>query len=54
MSPFIQTRNPIKNNLFDLDINTWVTKINTVVSNHFYSIKILLFSSARSRDFDGM
>ena len=28
-------------------------KSNTVVSNHFHSIKILLFSSARSRDFDG-
>ena len=27
---------------------------NTVVSNHFHSIKILLFSSARSRDFDGL
>ena len=27
---------------------------NTVVSNHFCSIKILLFSSARSRDFDGL
>ena len=26
---------------------------NTVVSNHFHSGKILLFSSARSRDFDG-
>ena len=26
---------------------------NTVVSNHFYSVKIFLFSSARSRDFDG-
>jgi hypothetical protein len=26
---------------------------NTVVSNHFHSVKILLFSSARSRDFDG-
>ena len=25
-----------------------------VVSNHFHSIKILLFSSARSRDFDGL
>jgi hypothetical protein len=24
-----------------------------VVSNHFHSVKILLFSSARSRDFDG-
>jgi hypothetical protein len=24
----------------------------TVVSNHFHSVKILLFSSARSRDFD--
>jgi hypothetical protein len=28
--------------------------VNTVVSNHFHSVKILLFSSARSRDFDGM
>ena len=27
---------------------------NTIVSNHFHSVKILLFSSARSRDFDGM
>ena len=27
---------------------------NTVVSNHFHSVKILLFSSARSRDFAGM
>ena len=27
---------------------------NTVVSNHFHSVKILLFSSARSRDFDGL
>ena len=26
---------------------------NTVVSNHFHSVKILLFSSARSRDLDG-
>ena len=26
---------------------------NTVVPNHFHSVKILLFSSARSRDFDG-
>jgi hypothetical protein len=25
---------------------------NTVVSNHFHSVKILLFSSARSHDFD--
>ena len=29
-------------------------KCNTVASNHFHSVKILLFSSARSRDFDGM
>ena len=28
-------------------------KTNTVVSNHFHSVKLLLFSSARSRDFDG-
>ena len=27
--------------------------LNMVVSNHFHSVKILLFSSARSRDFDG-
>ena len=27
---------------------------NTVVSIHFHYVKILLFSSARSRDFDGM
>jgi hypothetical protein len=27
---------------------------NTVVSNHFHSVKILLFSSARSRDLDGL
>ena len=27
---------------------------NTVVSNHFHSVKFVLFSSARSRDFDGM
>ena len=27
---------------------------NTVVSNYFHSVKILLFSSARSRDFDGL
>jgi hypothetical protein len=26
---------------------------NTVVSNHFHSVKFLLFSSARSRDFNG-
>ena len=26
----------------------------TVVSNHFHSVKILLFSSARLRDFDGL
>ena len=28
--------------------------LNTVVSNHFHSVKILLFSSARSRDFAGI
>jgi hypothetical protein len=30
----------------------WIS--NTVVSNHFHSVKMLLFSSARWRDFDGM
>ena len=29
-------------------------RYNTVVSNHFHSVKILLFSSARSHDFDGL
>jgi hypothetical protein len=27
---------------------------NTVVSNHFHSVNFFLFSSARSRDFDGL
>jgi hypothetical protein len=27
---------------------------NTIVSNHFHSVKSLLISSARPRDFDGM
>jgi hypothetical protein len=27
---------------------------NTVVSNHFHSVKSFLFSSARPREFDGM
>ena len=27
---------------------------NMLVSNHFYSVKSLLFSSARPSDFDGM
>ena len=31
-----------------------VAQCNTVVSNHFHSVKILFFSSARSRDFDGL
>ena len=29
-------------------------QINTVVSNHFHSVNILLFSSAISRDVDGL
>jgi hypothetical protein len=33
---------------------TTQNKINTIVSIHFHSVKILLFSSARSCDFDGM
>jgi hypothetical protein len=28
--------------------------INTIVSNHFHSVKNFLFSSAKPRDFDGM
>ena len=31
-----------------------LSSLITVVSNHFHSVNILLFSSARSRDFDGM
>ena len=31
-----------------------IAQVNTVVSNHFHSVKIWLFSSARSRDFDGL
>jgi hypothetical protein len=30
------------------------TNTATVASNHFHSVKSLLFSSARSRDFDGI
>jgi hypothetical protein len=32
----------------------WKCHFNTVVSNHFHSVKIVFFSSARSRDFDGL
>jgi hypothetical protein len=41
--------------LFSLlnDGNREAANTNMVVSNHFHSVKILLFSSARSRDFDG-
>ena len=41
--------------LFSLlnDVNGEAANTNMVVSNHFHSVKILLFSSARSRDFDG-
>jgi hypothetical protein len=50
--------------MFLIDIHRWFAMAailnpndydvaNTVVSNHFHSVKILLFSSARSRDFDG-
>ena len=31
-----------------------VTNSNTLVSNHFHSVKNFLFSSAKPRDFDGM
>jgi hypothetical protein len=51
-----------KKNGFSLKKNHFTTQISkrfvsyrlTVVSNHFHSVKILLFSSARSRDFDGL
>ena len=36
------------------DITDDTIENNTVVSNHFHSVKILLFSSARSRNFDGL
>ena len=35
-------------------VNNAESYSNTVVSNHFHSVKSLLFSSARPRDFDGM
>jgi hypothetical protein len=31
-----------------------ITQKNTLVSNHFHSVKNLLFSSANPRDFDEM
>jgi hypothetical protein len=37
---------------FHLFMYYMMAKRNTVVSNHFHSVKILLFSSGRSRDFD--
>ena len=36
-------------------LNTFMFIItNTLVSNHFHSVKNFLFSSAKPRDFDGM
>jgi hypothetical protein len=36
-------------------LNTFMFIItNTLVSNHFHSVKTFLFSSAKPRDFDGM
>ena len=49
----------VHNNIYIKDkiktrFHSWsLKKMNTVVSNQFHSVKILLFSSARSRDFDG-
>jgi hypothetical protein len=37
-----------------MPIDRFNPRNNTVVLNHFHSVKILLFSSARSRDFDGL
>ena len=37
-----------------LEVSICLCLHNTVVSNHFHSVKILLFSSARSRDSDGL
>ena len=42
----------IKTSCYQLIRNT--RKNNTIVSNHFHSIKNFLFSSAKPRDFDGM
>jgi hypothetical protein len=43
---------PIPNRLLAIKIDKDGMLHNTVVSNHFHSVKILLFSSARSHDFD--
>ena len=41
-------RNPVIDDIVE------ALHIQYVVSNHFHSVKILLFSSVRSRDFDGL
>ena len=37
-----------------LECNFDLNKPNTLVSNHFHSVKCFFFSSARPHDFDGM
>ena len=44
----------INSNSVSSDVTDDTTENNTVVSNHFHSVKIWLFSSARPRDFDGL
>ena len=43
-----------RNQTNKLHSTIWPLPVNTVVSNHFYSVKNFLFSSAKPRDFDGM
>jgi hypothetical protein len=42
--------------IFIFHANEFISMVvfNTVVSNHFHSVKNLLFSSTRSHDFDGL
>jgi hypothetical protein len=43
-----------KNKILYLGTQIFVMQCNTVVSNHFHSVKNFLFSSAKPHDFDGM
>ena len=43
-----------KNKILYLGTQIFVMQCNTVVSNHFHSVKNFLVSSAKPHDFDGM
>ena len=54
----MKTKNVVPNLICPSNFNcisgrNMIGHLNSVVSNHFHSVKILLFSSPRSRDFDG-